>query len=89
MHGAFVGLVAGPVAVGLLDDDVSLYQETLKDFGDLKARELGLARSDGDVFEVAKDGEDGGLVEFRGDGECGVVRALGFIRHRRHVPSDL
>jgi hypothetical protein len=88
VHRPLVGLVAGPVAVGFLDDDVSLYEEAFEDLADLEPGEFGLAGADGDVFKVAENREDGGAVAFRSDG--GGVGKTGLpIVHLWLLPSDL
>ena len=55
VHGALEGLVAIPVAIGLLDHDAALEQQFLEHRFDVEFLELRVAHAERDVFEVAKE----------------------------------
>ncbi len=57
VEGALVVGVALPVGVGLLDDDLALLQQALEDEGDLELADLRVAHAEGDVLEVAEQGD--------------------------------
>src|SRR6185312_629594 len=77
VEGTLVVGVALPVGVGLLDDDLALLQQALEDQGDLELADLGVAHAEGDVLEVAEQG-DLALVGRRpltvGDGDDYLAR---------------
>ena len=54
MHGPLEVLVTTPVAVGLLDHDVALEQQTLNDFLDVKLRVVRIPHAQGDVLKIAE-----------------------------------
>ena len=66
VHRALVVLVALPVAVGLLDDDVALEQQPLEHFSDVKGGDLHVAHAERDVLEVAEHGHDAGVGPWGG-----------------------
>ncbi len=53
-------LIALEVAIGLLDHDVALEQETLEHLLDVETRVLGVARAQRDIFQV-KENRHGGI----------------------------
>ena len=57
VHRGLELLVAIPVAIRLLHDDAALEEQLLQHRLDVEARILGVARAQGDVFEVAEQRE--------------------------------
>ncbi len=56
VHRPFEFLVALPVAVGLLDDDIALEQQALQHLLDIEGRILGVAHAERDILEVTEQG---------------------------------
>ena len=52
-------LVALEIAVGLLDHDVALEQQSLEHLLDVETRILGIARAEGDVLQIEEDRHGG------------------------------
>jgi len=59
-------LVAVPVTVGLLDDDISLQQEPLEHLANIKGRVLRVAHTERDVLEVAEKRQIPGRIAHAG-----------------------
>src|SRR6185436_7056367 len=83
VKGALVVAVAAPVGVRLLDDDLALFQQPLEHHVDVEV-DASVARADGNVFEIAEDGQLALLVARGGafgDGGDDLADQLLQLRH--------
>src|SRR5574343_585730 len=62
MHGGLEALVALPIAVGLLDDNAALGEQTLKHRADVEFVVLGIAHAEGDILKITEERHAGGVV---------------------------
>src|SRR4029078_1587278 len=52
---AFECLVSVKITISLLNNDVTLQEQTFEDFLDIEGRELGFVRADCDVFQIKEN----------------------------------
>ena len=86
MHGRLEVLVAIPVAVGLLDDNVALEQQTFQYFLYVKGGVLGIAHTERNVLEVAEQCHVAGFGFFV---HCILAVSIRILQQDRLLAADL